>query len=201
MAATFQQTDAVAGGGVDDALCSGNSNNTGDSDSNQAEVGGSAGSTENTVTLDASASDLNAVWMELDNIDSYDGASGTWTVQFVVTAGNHQGSLEEIHLCRVNSSYVNQETLGSTVAIGDNLGTAQTYSNDVTQGSSTTISAGDKVIVVLAFSNGNSCTQDLGYTPSGTITSPWSLPALASIADWHPATNEPVMQRTVVQPY
>ena len=38
--------------------------------------------------MQASAADLNAVWMEVTDIDEYDGASGTWVTRLNVTAGN-----------------------------------------------------------------------------------------------------------------
>jgi hypothetical protein len=125
MATSFQQTDTTANASAIAALCSGNSNNT-DTESNTCAEGGSAGSTERTVTLDSSAADLNAVWMEITGIDNYDGASGDWTIRLNVTTANHQCTIDEIHICRVNSSYVNQETLASSTAIGRTLGAVQT---------------------------------------------------------------------------
>ena len=119
MAVSFQQTNTNANGSAIAALCSGNSNSS-DTDSNQAEDGGSAGSTERIHQPDNLAADLNGVWMEIINIDDYDGASGTWVTRLNITTGNHQITLDEVHICRVNSSYVNQETLGSSVGIGAN---------------------------------------------------------------------------------
>lgn len=171
MTVDFQQTDTNANASALAVLCSGNSNNT-DKESNTAQSGGSAGSTPRTVTMDISAADLNAVWMEITDIDSYDGASGTWITRLNITSSNHQITLDEIHICRVNSSYVNQETLGSSVGIAANLGSTGVQTHNVTQSSSTTISAGDKIIVIYAFDNGSTMTQDIAYTPDQITQGP-----------------------------
>ncbi len=179
MPAFFQQTDTNANGSAEAAHCSGNSDST-DKDSNQADVGGAAGSTERTHSPDNSAADLNGVWMELGNavdIDAYDGLSGNWETRLNITTSNHQLTLDEIHICRVNSSYVNQETLGSSVGIGANLGSTGVQSHTVNQGSNTTITAGDKIIIIYAFDNAQSMPQSLGYTPDQIIDAPGSFPS------------------------
>lgn len=179
MAANFQQTDAAAAAGALAAHCSGNSDNT-DQESNQADVGGAAGSTERTVTADGSAADLNAIWMELGNgvsIDTYDGGAGNWTIRINIATSNHQISLDEIHICRVNSSYVNQETLGSLTGIGENWGSTGTKTHTVNQAAGTTIDPGDKILIIFAIDNGNAMTQNFGYTPSLIIDAPGSFPS------------------------
>lgn len=181
MVANFQETDAAAAGGAIADHCSGNTSNTGDTESNQADVGGSAGSTPRTVTADGSAADLNAIWMELGNavdIDAYDGGAGNWTIRINITTSNHQISLDEIHICRVNSGYVNQETLGSLTGIGENWGSTGTMVHTVNQGSGTTITAGDKIIIIFAIDNANAMTQDFAYTPSVIIDAPGSFPSV-----------------------
>lgn len=180
MTTDFQQTNVDANSSALVALCSGNSNSS-DKDSNQAEEGGTPGSTERTHSPDISAADLNGVWMEIINIDDYDGASGTWITRLSVTTGNHQLTLDEIHICRVNSSYVNQETLGSLVAIGDNLSSASVRTHNVTQSSSTTVVAGDKIIVIYAFDNAQSMPQSFGYTPDQITQGPGTIVGAAAL--------------------
>lgn len=183
MTASFQQTDTVANASAEAALCSGNSDNV-DQESNQADVGGSPGSTARTITLDVSAADLNAAWMELGNavsIDTYDGLSGNWTWRINITTSNHQVTLDEVHICRVNSSYVNQETLGSSVGIAANIGATGVQSGTINQGSNTTITAGDKIIIIFAFDNAQAMTQDFGFTPDQIITAPGSFPSTGAM--------------------
>lgn len=181
MTTDFQQTDTVANGSAIADLCSGNTSSS-DTESNQAAVGGSAGSTERTHTPDNSAADLNGVWMELGGsdggINEYDGAAGNWTTRLNITTGNHQLTLDEIHICRVNSSYVNQETLGSLTGIGANLSGTGVQSHTVNQASSTTITAGDKIIIIYAFDNAQSMANSFGYTPDQITVAPGDIPGL-----------------------
>ena len=173
MAVAFQQTDATSACALD-AYCSGNSDNA-DEESNQAQVGGTPGTTARTIDADISAADLNAVWMEIINIDDYDGASGNWTVRLNITTANHQLSVDEIHICRINSSCTNQETLASSTAIARALGTAQEESFTVNQSAGTTITAGDKIMVIFAIDNAQSMPQAFGYTPDSIITGPGTI--------------------------
>ena len=150
MTISLVQTDGTAAAGcVDDVLCSGNSNNTGDTESNQASESGTPGTTPRTITLDVSAADLNCIWMECAIPDGASGA-GVWTIPIRISTGNHQVVLDEIHVCKVDSSCNNISSLGSLTGIGDNIASAATYSNDVTC-SSTTFSAGQKVVIIFAF--------------------------------------------------
>ncbi|MHA1951132.1 MAG: hypothetical protein ACW99G_23075 [Candidatus Thorarchaeota archaeon] len=175
MAETLQQTDTVATAGdcSSGVLCSGNSNNTDfNSGSNQAEKGGTAGSTGRVITMDVSAIDLNAVWMECIMPSGYDGATGDWTINLNISAGNHQISLDEIHVCRVNSSCTNQESLASSVGIGQNLQNTGDFGFTVTQSSTSAFAAGDKSVVIFAFDNAQAMTQAITYVPSLTIVAP-----------------------------
>lgn len=172
MATNFQQTDAAAG--ATNVQCSGNSQNT-DKESNQAQFAGTAGSTPRTLTVNASAADLNGVWMEIINLNNYDGASGTWTWRINITTGNHQITLDEVHICHVDSSYAAKNTLGSAVGLGLNLGSTGVQSGNITQSSSVTVATGDMVIIIFAFDNANSMNQDIAYTPDSLIASPWTF--------------------------
>lgn len=174
MATSFTQTNTAANGSAIAAHCSGNSDNTGDTESNTAQVGGSAGS-ERTVTMDSDAADLNAVWMEVVNIDDYDGASGNWTWRINVTTANMQVTLDEVHICHVDSGYSAKNTLGSATGLGLALTSTGVQSATINQASGVTIAAGDKIIVIYAFDNGQSMAQAFGYTPDQIITGPGTI--------------------------
>ncbi len=175
MATEFTQTNVVSVCGLD-AYCSGNGSIVGVG-SNQSDVGASAGSNERTISF-TSGEAGNAVWMEIINIDDYDGASGDWTTRISITTSNHHIQLNEVHICRINSSCTNQETLGSTTGLTTALGTAQVESVTVTQSSGTTITAGDKIMVVYAFTEGQGMANSIGYTPTQDITGPGTIPSV-----------------------
>ena len=172
MTTNFQQTDTVAGATNDQ--CSGNTSSA-DPESNQADAGGSAGSTERIHQPDNSAADLNGVWMEVINIDDYDGASGNWTTRLNVTAANHQLTLDEIHICHVDSSYSAKNTLGSLTAIAANLASTGVQEHVVNQGSGVTIAAGDLIIIIYAFDNAQAMVQTFGYTPDQITIGPGTI--------------------------
>ena len=174
MAVTFTQTNTAAVSAAIAAHCSGNSNN-GDTESNQASDGGSVGSTERTVTFDNNAADLNSVWMEIIYIDDYDGASGNWTTNLNVTSSNHQITLDEIHICHLDSSHGAKNTLGSLTGIGAGLGSTGVQSHVVNQGSNVTIAAGDVIVVIYAFDNGQNMANSIGYTPDDDVVGPGTI--------------------------
>ena len=172
MTTNFTQTDTAAGATNDQ--CSGNTSSA-DNDSNQAEVGGSVGSAEQTHTPDNSAADLNGVWMEVINIDDYDGASGNWTTRLNVTTGNHQLMLDEIHICHVDSGYSAKNSLGSLTGIGASLASAGVQEHVVNQASGVTMAAGDLIIIIYAFDNAQAMPQAFGYTPDQVIVGPGTI--------------------------
>lgn len=172
MTTNFQQTDTAAGATNDQ--CSGNTSSS-DTDSNQCAVGGSVGSVEQTHTPDNLAADLNGIWMEVINIDDYDGASGNWTTRLNVTTANHQITLDEIHICHVDSGYTAKNTLGSLTAIGASLSSTGVQEHVVNQGSGITIAAGDLIIIIYAFDNAQAMPQAIGYTPDQITIGPGTI--------------------------
>jgi hypothetical protein len=173
MATSFRQTDAASTCGDASVYCSGGSG-TGSNEDRACIVGGTAGTSEITISLGVSATNQNKLWFEMDNIDDYDGASGTWTVNLDVTTTNHQLEWEAIYICRINSSCTNQETLGSTTGIAQLL-TATPLTQTVTQSSSTTITAGDKIMVICVFNNAQAMVNAAGITPSLLIDAPGTI--------------------------
>ena len=177
MTTEFTQTDVVAG--ATNVQCSGNTNNTGDQESNQADFGAIVGSTPRTITVDGSAVDLNAIWMEIVNAqeDGYDGGAGNWTVRINITAGNHQITLDEIWICHVDSGYSAKNTLGSLTGIGENWSSTGVKSHTVNQASGVTMAAGDMIIVIFAIDSASSMVQDFDYTPDQDTQGPGDIVA------------------------
>ncbi len=172
MAINFQQTNTGANASAEAAHCSGATENT-DEDSYLCTDGGSAGNTSTTTTVDASAADYACIYFECTVAADVTWAAGTWTINLNVTTGNHQLTLDAIYICRLNSSYTNQATIGSSTGIGQNLATAQVYSPTVT-GAAQTPSAGDLVVVILMLDNAQSMTNDLVWTNDQVIASPFT---------------------------
>jgi hypothetical protein len=168
MSMDFQQTDDAAACAAA-ARCSGAGVN-GDTDFNKAAtVGGSAGVSEVTVTVDVSAADLACAWVECIVPAGATWGAGNWTVRLNVATGNHQITLDAIYICRVNSSCTSQATIGSLTAINANLASAGVQTHTVS-GSAQSPSAGDKVIIIFLFDNAQAMTQDIGLTPDQIIT-------------------------------
>lgn len=189
----FTQTDVAANASAEAALCSALSENA-DEESALCAEGASAGSVEKTITSDASASELTALYFECTVAAGVSWGAGLWTVRFNLTTANHQITWDSVYICRVNSSYVNQATIGSATSLGQVLSSTGTKSTTVS-GAGQSPSVGDIVIVVFAFSNGNSCPQDIGVTPSLNIDSPFTAPAADKLI-WNRRTHRTQMARS-----
>jgi hypothetical protein len=96
-------------------------------------------------------------------------ASGTYGVTVDVTVANMNLTLDEIHLCRVNSSCAAVSTIGSLTGIARNLGTTGAVTHNVT-GSSDTHGSTDKLMVLLVCTNGAMSNQ--AATLQTTIATP-----------------------------
>ena len=137
------------------AMCSGRSNSS--SGSNGA-IGLSAAESLGSGTLGfgMSGSESNVVFAVLasDGIGATDWAGGTYTLRYNITNGAANCTLTEIYVCRLNSSCVSQESLGSVLSLSQSLNSTGTFTQNIT-GSSTTAAATDKVAFVLVGSNSN----------------------------------------------
>lgn len=153
-------------------FCSGASLNTDRDYLRQATQGGTAGSTAVTVTVNASAADLICGWYECIVPDGSTWAAGDWVVRLNVTTAQTTVSWDATYICRVNSGCTSQATIGSLTGQAISLSPTGVKSMTVT-GSAQTPGAGDKVIIVLLFDNSNSCTRNVGLTPSENIDSPF----------------------------
>ena len=142
----------------------------------QAEGGVSAGSTEQTFSVAASAADAPEWSWEIILAASTTSDTDTATIPINFTSGDMDVTLESVHICRVNSSCSNQETIGSSSSLG--LATNAGLQSPTVSCSAVTFAAGDKVIIVLGFSEaaGHSA-GTVGITPDQTMTLPFNPPA------------------------
>ena len=174
MPTSFQQTDTNLNGTIgSNVFCSGRTNNG--SYARECTIGGTAGTTSN---LDSLGSAVTLVVMERFKLVVPDGISwlaGTWTWRYEVSGANMNISLEEVHICRVNSSNVNQQTIGSATGLGVGFGATGVLSGNIT-GVASTPAVGDYVAIVLVFTNGAMSFQSWSFKPSQIITSPYDTP-------------------------
>ena len=171
MAQTYNQT-ATAGPSAGQ-YCTGNATANGAAWSKQASVGGSSGA-EATITVDGSLTTGRAVYYKCIIPSGTNWDAGDWTINVNVTTAAANTTIEQCHVCRVNSSDVNQQTLGSATGLGIAVSATGVKTITVNQGSAATPSVGDNVIIVLALTNANSCTRTLGITPDQTITNAYT---------------------------
>lgn len=172
MAASFQQTDTAQACALNNYCSSvGGTIEAG----RQASVGGTAGSSEVTFTVASSQADDNEFSFEVVVPAGYTWGAGNWTVNVNFTTGNSDATWESCFICRVNSSCVNQATIGSSTGLG--IATKSGAQSTIISGSAQTPGAGDKVIITLGFSNASTMfARTVGITPSTTIESPLSAP-------------------------
>ena len=102
--------------------------------------------------------------------------AGTWTINLEVSTANMNLTITEAHLCRVDSSCVNQETIGSNTGLSVSLGTTGVTSFTVA-GAAVTPGAGDKVVIVLVGDNGSMNQALAVFTATQNIDSPFTAPA------------------------
>jgi hypothetical protein len=175
VAVSFQQTDTASACSLTGSgpFCS--TNSEGISKDRQATVGGLAGSTAQSVTILASQIDFDYVSFECLVPDGYVGSAGSWVVRMNVTTANSNLTWDGLTLCRVNSSCVSQQTvLATTNGLGILLSTTGVKSTTQT-GSAVSLSSGDRIIAILAISNGVASSQAFSFTPNQLIDSPFSV--------------------------
>ena len=177
MTVTYQQNDTAQACSLDN-FCStvGGTIEAG----RQAEAGVSAGVTEAVVSVGAGLTDDNHFSFECIVAAGTTGSAGDWTVNVNFSSGDMDVTWESCFVCRVNSSCVNQESIGSSTGLG--IATNAGAQNTVISGSAVTLAAGDKVIITLGFTEaaGHSA-GNVGITPSTTIVSPFVAPTLQSV--------------------
>ena len=182
MTMTFQQTDTTQVCALSNYCSSvGGTIEAG----RQASVGGTAGSTEQTFSCAASQADDNEFSFECIVPAGSTWGSGDWTINVNFSTGNMDATWASCFICRVNSSCVNQATIGSATGLG--ISTSAGAQSTVISGAAQTPSAGDKVIITLGFSNSNTMVaRTVGITPSLTIVAAgFEAPAAAATAAYY----------------
>lgn len=176
MSVSIQQVDTApefAAG----AYCSGLSAGANAGVVNRATQGGSAGVTEDSVTVNNGETNVRYLYYECDIPSGYDGAAGTWVVRINQSSGTvASGGYASVYVCRVNSSGTNQETLGSNTSTGADFSATGVKTINVSQASGSTFSAGDKVMVVVGLTGPTTMVPFIfGITPDQIITAPGSV--------------------------
>ncbi len=145
----------------------------------QAVQSGSVGSVEASFSVAASASNDNEFSFEIILPTDATSDADTAVIPINFTTGSMNAILESVYICRVNSSCVNQETIGSESGIGFATNGGSTTRN--ISCSAVTFAAGDKVIITLGFNEtaGHS-SQNVGITPDQTMSLPFLAPASAA---------------------
>ena len=149
----------------------------------QCEVGGTAGSTPVTVTLVKNAMTNNKIQFECIVGTGKNWGAGNWTIRLNITTANSNITWTGTFICRINSSCVSQETIGSLTGQTTSLGTTGVKTHTVS-GSAVTPGAGDKVMVILRFTNSdNMNSQAFGYTPNQNIDAPFAVLNSVTVQD------------------
>ena len=167
---SFQQTDTTFTNG-NSAACSGRVAASVVSQET-AQVGGIAGTATQTVTLTSSQTNVWGYQTKVIVPANTNWNAGTWTWRLNVTTANMNLTLTEVHICRVNSSNINQATIGSATNLGLVLTTTGVKSGTIT-GISQTPNVGDYVNIVFVFTNGAMSTQSTVITHNQIINSPY----------------------------
>ena len=142
----------------------------------QSEIGASLGSTEFTASVAASQGDDNELSWEIILPSGATSDADDATIVNNFTTGNMDATWESCFICRVNSGCVNQETIGSASGLGISTNSGQ--QSTVISCSAVTFAAGDKVIIVMGFSNaGSHSAKTVGITPNQSHTLPFNAPA------------------------
>lgn len=158
-------------------------------------VGGDGGTTS---TVGIAGSATNTIFSKLvipaSELSGVTGSSGTWTIRTEVTSANMNLTWSECYICRIDSSNVNQETIGSNASVGVSLGTTGAKSTTVS-GGAVTFSAGDKCAIFLVCSNGSMNAQNVTIDLQQNIDSPFSVVSQSLL--WNPGRFWPHIVRRV----
>jgi hypothetical protein len=168
----FQQTD-TADSAPRAAYCSGLSINM-DTTGRQASYQGTPGTGTYGVQLSANAKNLAAYWNQILIPAGTAWNAGIWTISIDVTRGGSGVTLSSAYLCRVNSSNVNQATIGSATGLSIDMSTTGVKTFPIA-GTAQTPASGDFVELVIGLSNSSSSTPLLYWQPNQVISSPFAL--------------------------
>lgn len=179
--AGLQQTDTSTGGDGGTAQCSGAALAS-QKQFRLIDRNGSPGSTPAQVTLDASP-DEAGVFFETPSGQPglLTWQAGNYVVRLnVTTAASGDVTWSDTYICRVNSSSVNQGTVGSLTGQTTSVSSTGVKTHTVS-GSEQTADVGDRLYVVLVFSNAETSSVNFSFTPDQVIDTPWSIAALLEV--------------------
>lgn len=204
MAMIFTQTDT---GGItsSNAFCSSASSGIrSGGPSRLCTVGGTAGSApvafglggEETNSIFGGAGAAHAGVLELTVPAGASWDAGDWTVRLNVTTTNMNMTITSCAVCRLNSSDVNQATIGETTGLSISLGSSGVKTITVA-GSAQTPSVGDKVVILFGGDNSSMSAQAGAgvITPDQNIDSPFTLVTPSLL--WSPHRFLPHLVRRV----
>lgn len=168
MALDYQQTDNSPSLG-DNIGCSGATiSGTTTPQSCLASSGGTAGTTEETITIDAKDTGEAGYMVEID--PGADVAAGTHVAKINPTTTNADFQLDEVHVCWWNGS--TYSSLGSATSLALAMTAIRTV-NITGCSASPTYSSGDRLYYVFVFSTGGSHGGlNLGVTPNQIMQTP-----------------------------
>ncbi len=177
---SLQQTDTTAPCGFA-AYCSTQGNSGGSTTATDCRVGGTPGTTDAQPDMVNLETRLHLVVFSTPDLGVTDWAAGDYIVRLNIAAASSEVTWQDTYVCRVNSSCVSQETLGSLTSQAQSLAAAIEVTMTISA-SSTTAAATDRLAFVLAFSNtgehgGN---DGFDYTPDSIITTPIEEAAAAA---------------------
>lgn len=178
MAVNYTQTDTAASC-TPAAFCSGRALE-GSELGRLCQAGGTAGSSEASI-INIANNTTNEILFTYD-IEIANGTTwgaGTANIRINFTTGDTDVTLTEVYVCRVNSGCTSQETLGSNTGLSVDTSTAGNHTENVTLSAASSPSDGDKVEVVLVFSNASAHggEETIGITPDQDHTLPFTAPA------------------------
>jgi len=195
---TLQQTDDSSLCTTVSAFCSGLSVGSGTTGSRDATAGGSAGSSEVSLTTGSAESNSIVFQFVSGELGSDSWESGTWTVNVNCTTSNEDVTLQSIYICRVNSSCTSQETIGSLTSIGQSWIATGTKTHEFTCSASSGASTTDHAVIILAFDSEGHGGKSFGITPSLTIATPVeSGPTIKTVTDDGAGTDAPAIGASI----
>jgi hypothetical protein len=174
MAKSFQQTANVAPCGAI-AACSGAT--VGNDASADCVEGGTPGTEVDSFGASSATTGNACVFFELDPDDGDSWDEGDYVARINVESANADITWTETHVCRVNSSCVSQETIGSLTGQSVSLGTTGPKSMTV-PGAAVTPAAGDRIYIVCVFDMGGAHgNQTAALIPDQLIDTPLTAAA------------------------
>lgn len=186
----FQQTDTQAdctipGSGGGNIYCTGFAGHALIRRERLASIGGTAGSGSLAYTDVGTIEQMRyLVQVNPGSSSSIAWSSGTWTIRWNVTTANMNVTWGSVFICRVNSSCLNQQTLGSSTSVAVSLGTTGAKSTTVSVSAATSPSATDRIVIIYSLF-ASMAGQSVTCSPSEINSIDDGLAAAA--ADWLPS--------------